>query len=90
MTDEMLTLVRRNATQTGAANVEFRKGGIEAIPLPADTVDVVISNCVINLSTDKPAVFAVTYRVLKLGGRLGVTDILAEDHRIPHRPRRTR
>jgi SAM-dependent methyltransferase len=80
MTDEMLDLARANATKAGADNVEFLKGAIEAIPLPDQTVDVVISNCVINLSTDKPAVFAETYRVLRPGGRIGVTDIVAENH----------
>jgi SAM-dependent methyltransferase len=83
MTDEMLTLARANAARAGAGNVEFLKGEIESLPLPDQAVNVVISNCVINLSTDKPAVLAEMFRVLVPGGRIGITDVVSEDHLSP-------
>jgi arsenite methyltransferase len=83
MTREMLELARRNAAEAGATNVEFLEGEIEDIPLPDERVDVIISNCVVNLSVDKPAVMAEMARVLVPGGRLGVSDVVSEDRLTP-------
>jgi SAM-dependent methyltransferase len=83
MTDEMLALARGNAEEAGVRNAIFLKGEIERVPLPAESVDVVISNCVVNLSTDKAAVLAEVARVLRPGGRVGISDIVAEDRLSP-------
>jgi arsenite methyltransferase len=83
MTDEMLALAQRNVAESGLMNVHLLKGVIEQIPLPAASVDVVISNCVVNLSVDKPAVLAEIGRVLRPGGRIGISDVVAEDRLAP-------
>ena len=83
MTDEMLALAQRNAAEAGVGNAVFLRGVIEDVPLPAESVDVVVSNCVVNLSVDKPRVLLELARVLRPGGRVGISDVVAEDRLSP-------